>query len=96
MRQDVKRIAAEAATLIDNKLSLEMIYEFFMDVCKAEKIRPNQLRPKKDGNFLVAGNNSRISIEPVHFPESVRKIWTEGNEIDYESLILVRQEAITE
>ena len=37
------------------------------------------------------GNNSRISIEPVHFPEPVRSAWISGP--DYEEMILARQEA---
>ena len=90
MRQDVKRIAAQAATLAENKLDLETLYHFFMEVCKAEKIRPRELNIRKDGNWILASNNSKISIEPIHFPDPVMDRWTGP---DYEEMILARQEA---
>lgn len=91
MRQDILRLATKANKDTNNKLDIDVIYHFFTEVCKAEKIRPKDLDPHIEGNWLIVGNNSRISIEPVHFPEPVMRSWT-NNEADYEELILARQE----
>lgn len=94
MRNDVLRLATEAARKTNGRLDTEMLYNFFLEVCKAEKIRPKDLNPEIDGNWLKVGNNSKISIEPVHFSEPIRRSWASDNEPDYEEMILARQEAI--
>lgn len=93
MRQDILRLATKANKDTNNKLNIDELCYFFLKVCKAEKIRPKDLNPHIEGNWLIVGNNSRISIEPIHFPEPVRSAWISNNGPDYEEMILARQEA---
>jgi hypothetical protein len=93
MRADLLRLATKASKDTNSKLNIDEIYHFFTKVCKAENIRPKDLDPHIEGNWLIAGNNSKISIEPVHFPAPVMRSWTD-NGPDYEGMILARQEAL--
>ena len=93
MRADLLRLATKASKDTNSKLNIDEIYHFFFFVFKAENIRPKDLDPHIEGNWLIAGNNSKISIEPVHFPAPVMRSWTD-NGPDYEGMILARQEAL--
>lgn len=92
-RNDLYKLTKEAESLINGCIDFDMLYEFLLDVCKAEKKRPSDLNVRIDKKFLKAGEHSAISITPVIFPDKVRNAWVyDENQIDYELLILANQE----
>lgn len=87
------KIALEYSEKTNKALNPDELYYFFIDVCKAEKIKPNELKPHIKGNWLNVGKTSSISIKPIHFKESILKSWIDQeNAIDFEEMILSRQE----
>lgn len=94
MRQDIAMMAYTLEAKTEGKLHRDEIAYFLLQVCKAEKIRPDQLNARIEDGKIKAGNKSALYIEPIHFNYGTRGPQLFDLENDYEDAILARQEAV--